>query len=625
MLSRALLKSGRPLLQAGNRSSTLGGIAIIVAPILLLAVVASFFLADSAELTTTRFLIYVLAVVGLGLFWGNSGILSLGHVAFVALGAYISAILTLDPFIKETELPALPAFLETAQLSLFPATLITVAIVALIAVVLGLPLLRLTGAAFVIASFGMLVIVYVILNGAREYTRGAQALFGLSGEVSIWTALGWAVLMIAVARVYRDSAAGLQLRASREDDLAARASGVNVEVRRMQAWVLSAMPMAVCGVLLGQFLSAFSPQVFYINLTVTVIAMVIVGGLTLVSGAVAGTALVTLLIELLGRADNGFSLGFAHFPAVVGLTQIGLGVMILLTLYVRRDGLMGTLEPDERARGRRGKFPAAPDTREPVSKPEITADSGLAVQNITKRFVGVQALSDVSLKVHPGEIVGLIGPNGSGKTTLLNTMSGTFPPTGGAVGLDGRDVTGQRPHSLARAGVGRTFQNIRLFSRLTVLENVRVALARGRTFGGGSAADAWELLAEFELADYAYRPAGTLAYGLQRRLEIARAMALRPTYLLLDEPAAGMNENEADALRETLVAVRQKYGVGILIVDHVLRVIMQVSDRVYVLNEGRVIAEGTPVEIQSNPTVIDAYLGHRSPSADLSHSGTEDA
>jgi branched-chain amino acid transport system permease protein len=593
--------------------------AVIVVPIVLLALVANLFFDDSAVLTTTRFLIYVMAVIGLGLFWGNSGILSLGHVAFVALGAYISAILTLDPFIKETELPALPQFLETAQLGLFPATLITIAIVTLIAVVLGLPLLRLTGAAFVIASFGMLVIVYVVLNAAREYTRGAQALFGLTGEVSLWTALAWAVVMIVVARLYRDSAAGLQLRASREDDLAARATGVNVEVRRMQAWVLSAIPMAVCGVLLGQFLSAFSPQVFYINLTVTVIAMVIVGGLTVVSGAVAGTALIIVLIEVLGRLDNGFSLGIAEFPSVVGLTQIGLGVVILLTLYLRRDGLVGTLEPDERARARRASAPAATPAREPVSKPERSADSGLAVENITKRFTGVEALKDVTVRVHPGEIVGLIGPNGSGKTTLLNIMSGTFEPTDGSVVVDGHEVTGQGPHQLARAGVGRTFQNIRLFSRLTVLENVRVGLARGRTFGGGSTDDAWELLAEFGLTDYAYRAAGTLAYGLQRRLEIARALALNPTYLLLDEPAAGMNEAEADALRETLIAVRQKYGVGILIVDHVLRVIMQLSDRVSVLNEGRVIAEGTPVEIQSNPAVIDAYLGHRSSSADPPH------
>ena len=229
----------------------------------------------------------------------------------------------------------------------------------------------------------------------------------------------------------------------------------------------------------------------------------------------------------------------------------------------------------------------------------------LVAEQVVKRFRGLKALDGVSLSVGEGEIVGLIGPNGSGKTTLLNVASGVLRPTAGRIRVDGVDATGRRPHEVARLGVGRTFQQIRLFGEMTVAENVEVgAVARGR---GADVVPA--LLERLGLTADADRLAITLPYGQQRRVEIARALAGRPRFVLLDEPAAGMNEVESDALLETIRAVRDDEGCAILIVDHDLRLIMRLCERIHVLAEGRTICEGTAEAVRRDPAVIEAYLG----------------
>jgi ABC-type branched-subunit amino acid transport system ATPase component len=234
----------------------------------------------------------------------------------------------------------------------------------------------------------------------------------------------------------------------------------------------------------------------------------------------------------------------------------------------------------------------------------------LAAVAVTKNFAGVHALRGVTLRLREGTVVGLIGPNGSGKTTLLNCVSGVFPPTSGAISLDGEPIGGRPAHQLARRGVVRTFQNVRLFDGLTVLQNVQVsAVAAGKVKRRRSREYARDVLQRLGLGDLEDRYAGTLSYGDQRRLEIARALAASPRFLLLDEPAAGMNEAESDGLRESIERIRGERGCGVLVVDHDLRMIMRLCEHIYVLNEGVLISEGEPDAVRRDPTVLAAYVG----------------
>jgi len=250
----------------------------------------------------------------------------------------------------------------------------------------------------------------------------------------------------------------------------------------------------------------------------------------------------------------------------------------------------------------------------------------LDIDHMTIAFGGLKAVNDVSIQINKSEFVGLIGPNGAGKTTFFNSITGNVSPTGGGIVFDGHNLTKKRPDQISRLGISRTFQNIRIFPKMSVLDNVTIPMHSEPAYSMWAAMlglskvtrqqketekRALEFLSDLGLEAYKDREAGTLAYGLQRRLEIARALAASPKLLLLDEPAAGMNNDECNELAELLRRIYKNYDLTVILIEHHIEFVLKLCDRIYVLNLGQLLAEGTPEEIQSDPEVVRAYLGSR--------------
>jgi branched-chain amino acid transport system permease protein len=331
------------------RGSTLEALRRLWPLVALVAIVAAIAIAASfapavPQRRTTQALINLVAVIGLYVFVGNSGILSFGNVAFMAIGAYVSALLTMKSAAKSVFLPDLPQIIAAAEWPTLPGALAGGAVAALVALVIGWPLMRLSGVSASIATFAMLVVANVVFGNWTSVTGGQNSLMGLPAYVDLWTALGWAIAALVIAFAYQETRSALLLRASREDEAAAQASGVNVVLQRLRAFVVSAFLSGIAGVLLGHFLGIVRVENFYLDLTFLIVAMLLIGGRGSLTGAVAGTIVIALLTEGLREAEIGFQVGATNIAAPAGTGDVILALLMLIIILFRPDGIAGGRE-----------------------------------------------------------------------------------------------------------------------------------------------------------------------------------------------------------------------------------------------------------------------------------------
>jgi len=554
-------------------------------------------------------IVFALLAVGLGLCMGVGGQVNLAQVAFFGVGAYVTAILT-----------------TRSGYGFWVAAALALAATVVVGLLVGTPALRVQSHYLGIVTLGLALAFTNWVTNA-QVAGGAEGISAipvpslpgvdLSSEylfyyLELVVFAGGLAFGLFVVR----TALGRRMRAMRDDALAAGSLGAEVPLLRMTAFLLASVYGGVAGVLYAGLIRYVAPETFSIANMFLLLAMVIIGGRQSLVGCVAGAVGLYLVRELL-----------VDHPT---FAQIGYGTVVVLVVVFAPTGLAG-LPGRVRAlvKRRAGEAARLADFRPyPAATvvPDADATPILEVDAVSKQFRGLKALDDVSLTVPPGEIRGIVGPNGSGKTTLFNVISGLYRPTAGRVRFAGADVTSRAPYRLSRAGMSRTFQNLRLFGDLTVRENVLVALDRSRTVASWrylfaplavvrrdralrAAAD--EVLDRYGLAGFAGQPPRSLPYGTQRRVEICRAVAAGPRLLLLDEPAAGLNGEEVRRLGEMVRSIRDT-GVTVVIIEHNMGLVMSLCERVTVLASGKVIAEGTPASVAATPAVIEAYLGETS-------------
>jgi ABC-type branched-subunit amino acid transport system ATPase component/ABC-type branched-subunit amino acid transport system permease subunit len=542
----------------------------------------------------TGVLLFVILGLGINVVVGMAGLLDLGYAAFYAIGAYTTAILTAD-----------------VGLTWWQSVLPAMAVAAVAGAILGYPTLRLRGdyLAIVTLGFGEIVRVAVInldslTGGSNGKIVGARPTFAGRDLTTVadfyWLALALAVVTLVATRNLHRSRLGRAWRALAEDDRVAEAVGIPTLWAKLMAYVLGAVWAGLAGALAAGKFGLVAPTSFTFTVSVLILVVVVLGGRGSFPGVVIGAVVVVGVPEALRGVEEWKYLSF--------------GVALIALMLVRRGGLW----PPRRAVGPAGH---QLDPADPLLSPRGAAR--LEVDALSRNFGGLRALADMTLTVRPGEIVGVIGPNGAGKTTAFNCITGVVQPSSGTVTLDGRRLTGLPPHRVVSAGVGRTFQGVRLFSSMTVGENVLVGLdTRLRSGIAGAlfhlpaqrreerravaAADYW--LEVVGLSGRAGDHPADLPFEGQRRLDIARALASGAGVLLLDEPAAGMNPSEKGALMALVRRIRDG-GVTVVLIEHDMGLVDGLCDRVAVLDAGRVLVEGTPAVVREDPRVIEAYLG----------------
>lgn len=570
----------------------------------------------SFEGTVTLILCNLIIVLGLQVFIGNSGVYSFGQLGFAASGAYLAALLTLPAAFTSFQTPDLPGVIADAQLGPLPSILIAGVASGLLAGVVGLPLMRTSTLAIPISTFAFLIVIYNVLANWDAVTGGSSGLVSIPMTTDVGSAGIWAGVAVVVALAFKWSASGYRLQATREDEIAARSIGIGLIKERLIAFAISGMLCGIGGALAVHQSGVLSPTTFYFAASVTTITMLVVGGARSVFGAVIGTLAVATINEVLRNFEEGASLfGLVSIAETPGLAAIGLGLILLTTMIAMPNGLTRGREAGELGLVRRLpsrllslSSSASPPSQSTARLGRATGESFRA-ENVSLAFSGLHVLKGVDLVLLPGEPLGLIGPNGAGKTTLVNVLSGFQAPDSGNLRLDGVDAIGWSPARFARAGLGRTFQAALPFAHLTVLESVAVGamgVGVGRRRAVRAAADVLDRLG---MLDHANSPAGLQPPGSQRLLGIARALATRPRYLLLDEPAAGLNDEECRELVAILRRVIEDLGCAILLIEHDMNVVMDLCTRVQVLDDGETVALGSPEEVQADPAVVEAYLG----------------
>jgi len=572
--------------------------AMMSIALFVLAIVYTSTGGSARELLIKELLINLMLVLGLQVFMGNTGILSFGHLAFAQVAAYAVAICAIPIATKSQQLPDLPFGLGDVHLGSLTATLVGVLVALALGAIVGIAVARTGGLAAAMITLAVLFVVDQVVKNWQELTKGAGGLSGvpiLKGTLWLWLA---AVLAMFVAHWFGETRAGRFAVATREDEIAAPSLGIGMFGARLTAWTVSIAVIGLAGSLRVQTIGSTNPRQYTLDAAVLVLAMLVVGGMRTVTGAVVGTVVITVGNETFRQLGDPQRLDIERFP------DLFLGAALLLVMLLRPGGLLGDIElarwlrrVTRRSRPVTGRV--APERSAP-----------LVADDIEVRFGGFTALDGAGLRVQPGEVVGLIGPNGAGKTTLFNVVTGLVESRSGVVRLGDHDLSRSRPHDVARAGLARTFQNLRLFANLSVRENVTIAaLAAGRYRRGEPPVDVDGLIAAAGLTELSDRQARTLDYGNQRRLELARAAALSPEFLLLDEPTSGMSDDESAAMVVQVRTTAASVGAGVLVIDHDLAFITRISDHVVVLSEGVVIAEGTPDEVRRSPAVATAYLG----------------